>query len=201
MRHTTHPLLIATLVLGLCAPLVGCGDDDDGGGSGVQNGIYSIARADSFEGSCQGEAASLLGTGVQEYFYVRTFTFFGQPIVNAVACPDPATCNEIANDDGDSMASHDWAYSTDSWSFSRTDFESELCTGNFSYASILQTDDGVTVEAFVHQVEDVPEDEDGFCDGDAAQAKVNDSNCTNRTIYEGTFSEALTITGEGTIYM
>tara|TARA_R110002096_G_scaffold239101_1_gene430751 strand:+ start:121293 stop:121838 length:546 start_codon:yes stop_codon:yes gene_type:complete len=164
----------------------------DGGGTGAA-GIYEIASWTENPDSCDSEGASVAENNSDTFLYVENAEFFGQEFVNVGMCPDLEACRSEASDDTINLGGFAFEDGSDSKGWSSTGYfiGGDTCSGETYADTLLITDEGVTIERRATDVDGVPKDSDGFCDGDAAVEMAKSLPCSRLEVLKAELQEDL----------
>ena len=182
-------LWIALFVMGL-GWSAACG----GGGLTDLEGIYMISAWTENDASCDADGASILDAQTETVFYIKSEDFLGAEFVNVVLCPDLNDCATRAADDEtihiDRFSFEDGSDSS-GWTGSGYSLSSgggQACSGEVLEVALTSPADGqIRIEVQEKDVTDIGLDSDGFCDGDAAEAKAASQPCDRLEVLTGDF--------------
>ena len=165
---------------------------DDGGTAA--EGIYEIASWTENVDSCDSEGASIAADEFDEFLYVTNSEFFGQEFVSVATCLDLETCRMDVADDSINLSGFAFEDGSDSAGWSGSGYfisGSDTCSGEVFEDRLLVTDEGVTIERRSKDVEGIPKDSDGFCDGDAAKKMAKSLPCTRLEVIGALLEEVI----------
>lgn len=171
-----------------------CSDD----GSALQ-GIYQLDTWTESEMGCTTEGPSVLDTSGLTHLYIKEVDFFGQSFLFASLCVDLADCRERGTDDETidlGANSYSFESGSDSSGWTGDGYiiggSGGTCSGEvFSFRLSDEGDGVVRIENEITEVNDIPNDSEGFCDSDAAQEAAEGMPCARWEVLTGTFLESV----------
>ena len=183
------PLVISGVIF-----LAACGSDDP---STDLAGMYELASWTANPDSCAEEGPPSIDASSYTHFFVRMDELFGQSFISVVPCTSLEECrNNAAMTDtlflgGGFFLDH--GNDDDGWTGQSSSIGgADTCSGTVDDATLTGEPEG-SVEIVVEkkEVTDVPLDEEGFCDSDAAKEQAEGKDCAQLEVVTGTYLEGI----------
>lgn len=184
---------IAPFVLTL-ALVAGCGSDDP---STDLAGIFEVATWTANPDSCAEEGPPAFEATNYTHFFVRMDEILGQSFISVVPCVELEECRmNAAETDTIFLGSGfilDHGSDGDGWSGTSTYIGGgDTCAGTVETAVLTgESEASVEIRNEIKEVADVPLDDEGFCDSDAAKEQAEDVPCTQLEVVTGTYLESI----------
>lgn len=155
--------------------LSGCGEDLT-----ALEGIYEIQTWTESATGCDSDGDSILAMQTDDHFYPKAENLFGQEFLNLVLCEGREACAALAAEDTINLGfGLDSGGDSQGWTGSGyTLGGSATCSGEVRDNQLSETSGGeLRFEIRRTFVEDVPLDNEGFCDSDAAIEMAASQGC------------------------
>lgn len=172
-----------------------CGGDD--GGSTELEGIYELASWTHNPDGCDSEGPPSFEESTYTHFFVRHDSFFGEEFVSAIPCEDLDTCRTKASDQ-DTLYLGNFTFDSGSDDEGWTGSSFFLSVGDAScsgsvFEAHMTGDPGaaVQIDQETKLVSDVPLDDMGDCQDQAAYDQAASMPCAELTVVMGTFVEGI----------